>query len=133
MCEINPHNVVDLLLETYRTRQRIESPISGKELEVRDYIVSLLDSCKSGHVDVDIRNELISDEYLDSDTSETNDEEESCPYTEISTSATHVATRSEAAEQCNVDMEYKVRAVKFWRSGKKSNVNSKQCKINLKN
>ena len=128
--KVNPLNVVNLLLATFQSLKIEDSSINHKEIELKGHIESILLHAMNEFSDV----EMIIEESLDFQEQYKHVDAEI-----VEDVIQHTIPQSPSAptEKCTEDIEevsydYKLRAVEFWRSGKKKNLNIDSVRKNIK-
>jgi hypothetical protein len=118
--QINPVNVINLLLVTFQSMNIPNSPISQQEIELKDQIeIILRDAMDYSNVIETISDETLDfqEEYKDNDAQIIEDIQLHW-IPDVPSPPTDVCT----TDYEELSYDYKRRAVEYWRSGKKKNL-----------
>jgi len=115
MVYLNSLNVLDMLVEVYQATQCVRTPRTEAEMELKDYIFYIMESYKTnGHMYVDIEEDLSWSNKSDIASIPSEDEMDEW---DAPTTCNVQTTRVNSSD--TVDVEYKRRAVSFWKRGKR--------------
>nr|XP_012147706.1 PREDICTED: uncharacterized protein LOC105663441 [Megachile rotundata]XP_012147707.1 PREDICTED: uncharacterized protein LOC105663441 [Megachile rotundata] len=130
--KINAINIIDILIKNYNyeNNNSARTATNAKEFELAQNIIDLIDRCKqAAYTDVETFQELVFDgnsghsKFTSFDYDDENELQEPTTSSSIATvdekSSTSPDDNPEEKEKENVDLEYKQKAVNFWKSGKK--------------
>lgn len=118
--KINPINVIKLLLITFQSLHLPESPVNQNEIELKNKIESIL---------LDSMNEFNDIEILTEDTLDFQEPYKDAEAQIIEDQILHTIPENPymPTDRCTIDedhlsYDYKLRAVEYWKSGKKKNL-----------
>ncbi|XP_076644191.1 uncharacterized protein LOC143353999 [Halictus rubicundus] len=121
--KVNPTNVINILMETYNSNNNEETLTNGKEIELAHIIIDLIDRYReAGYMNFETQQRLIFDDLTDEPTSfnvpEDKEDLESASISKPSSSSSPDESLEEMA-YVDIDLEYKKKAVDYWKSGRK--------------
>ncbi|XP_076288088.1 uncharacterized protein LOC143212802 [Lasioglossum baleicum] len=134
--KVNPANVINILMEKYNRNNNEETPTNGKEIELAHIIIDLIDKYReAGYMNFETQQELIFDDLTDEPTSfdvpEDEEDLESASTSKPSSSSSPDESPEEL-EYGGIDLDYKQKAVDFWKSGRKRRLNFQTVKNKFK-
>jgi hypothetical protein len=59
MVKINPINFINMLMDDFRTNKNVETPLNSYEIEMKDHLKGIIDSCmRSAHLNIEVEQDL---------------------------------------------------------------------------